>query len=327
MPARLELQDVSKRIGRDEIVRGVSLDVRPGEIFGFLGPNGSGKTTTIRMILRLIRPTGGRVLVEGLDVHTRAGRNVHLGAQIDPPGLYPYLTGRQHLEFTARLLGVADPRRCADAILDEVDLRHAADKAAGKYSSGMRRKLGVGMTLIGDPNLIVLDEPTAGLDPLGIREVRDIIRRVVADGRRSVFVSSHLLSEIETECTRFALLHEGRVVGLGTIEELLGGERPVVEIEADDPERCESVLREAAPAAGDVVRENRRVVVRVAGREEIPAMVARLVGAGLGVSGVRFRRVALEEYFVAKTGGATAANGATVAAAGRAAGSAGEDAA
>jgi ABC-2 type transport system ATP-binding protein len=302
MTARLALDNVQKRIGRDLIVRGVSLDVQPGQIFGFLGPNGSGKTTTIRMILRLIRPTGGRVFVEGQDVHSRAGRNVHLGAQIDPPGLLPYLTGRQHLEMVGHLLGVEDMRRRADEILDLIDLHHAAHKAVGKYSSGMKRKLGVGMTLVGDPNLIVLDEPTAGLDPLGIREVRDIIRHVVAGGRRSVFVSSHLLSEIETECHRIALLNAGELVGLGTIEELLGGERPVAEFETDDPERADAVLADTA-GRGEVTREAGRVIVRVARRSDIAPLVEKLVAAGLSVLGARFRRISLEEFFVAKTSG------------------------
>jgi ABC-type multidrug transport system ATPase subunit len=137
------------------------------------------------------------------------GRDIHVGSLIDPPGLFPYLTARQHLEQIGRLLGLSEKQIGAEAILDEVDLLGAADKPARQFSQGMKRRLAVGVALVGTPGLVILDEPTAGLDPLGIREIREILRRVVASGKRSVFVSSHLLSEMETECHRIALLSRG----------------------------------------------------------------------------------------------------------------------
>jgi ABC-2 type transport system ATP-binding protein len=303
MAARLEIINLRKRIGRDEIVRGVSLDARPGEIFGFLGPNGSGKTTTIRMILRLIRPTAGTILVDGKDIRTKAGRDTPIGSLIDPPGLFPYLTARQHLVQIGKLLGLDEMRIEADRILDEVDLVHAANKPARAFSQGMKRRLAVGIAMVGSPNLTILDEPTSGLDPLGILEIRGILRRIVADGKRTVFVSSHLLSEMETECHRIALLSQGELVGLGSVEELLSGEKPVFEAETSDDAKARDLLAAKLPNGGAPRLENKRVLAPIDARDDVPALVKALVAGGVNVYSARARRVTLEEYFVAKTGG------------------------
>ncbi len=218
----LRLSHLSKRFKGVKAVENLTLEVQVGECFGFLGPNGAGKTTTISMILGLLRPTGGRVEVFGRPVtpeDTTPLREV--GALVGAPGFYPYLSGRANLRLLARLYPTVNEARIA-AVLGQVGLEAAADRKAKTYSTGMKQRLGLAAALLHRPRLLILDEPTSGLDPVGMAEMRTLLRELTADGV-TVFLSSHLLHEVEQVCDRVAVLHRGQLLAQGPVANLLHG--------------------------------------------------------------------------------------------------------
>jgi len=215
----LRTQDLSKRYGARLAVETLNLDVRRGEIFGFLGPNGAGKTTTIRMALGLIAPSGGSVEVLGHDLREHLADVLpRVGALVETPALYPYMSGRHNLRTMASALG-GIPDSHLDAILEVVGLRERERDRVRTYSLGMKQRLGVGMALLHNPDLLILDEPANGLDPAGIVEIRDLMRALAAQGK-TVFISSHVLSEVQQICTRVAIINHGRLVTESTVEAL-----------------------------------------------------------------------------------------------------------
>ncbi|MGE5588907.1 MAG: ABC transporter ATP-binding protein [Clostridia bacterium] len=239
---------LTRVFGSHKAVDSVNLKVRTGEVFGFLGPNGAGKTTTINMILGLIRPTAGHVEILGqkADWACPALRR-HVGSLLDGTRFYPHLSGRDNLRvFAAALDGI--PSRRIDEVLDLVGLAgRARDKLRG-YSHGMRRRLGLALALLHDPAVLVLDEPANGLDPAGIKEMRDLMKALAAQGK-AVFLSSHLLHEVEIMCDRVAILRRGVVLAQGRVDELLCA-APAVEIGVDRPEEAERILRSEAGVDG-----------------------------------------------------------------------------
>ncbi len=302
--------------------------MNPGELYGFLGPNGAGKTTTIRMALGLIFPTGGEVRVLGEPVFGAEGDGSsrlftapsalrHVGALVEEPGFWKYLTGRRNLEYFARAAGPRDDRAArlsrVDEILRLVGLADAADKRVKAYSQGMRQRLGVGLALLGAPQVLVLDEPTNGLDPQGMREVRLLLRRLADEGA-TVFVSSHLLWEVEAMCDRVGVLARGRLVAEGPPGELrTAGD--IVRVEVDDPERARRVL--ATFAAGTILGEPaepqdgwRPEMGSLRVRVQLPATPAELnsalVSAGVRVSALVPERASLEDVFLSLVEGADA---------------------
>jgi ABC-2 type transport system ATP-binding protein len=215
--AAIEIDGVTKRFGDVTAVRDLSLRVEEGEVYGFLGPNGAGKSTTINMLLDFVRPSSGRVRVLGMDAQADSVA-VRRRTGVLPEGydVYTRLTGRKHIEFAARSKDVAaDP----DAILERVGIADAADRRADEYSKGMRQRLVLGMALVGDPDLLILDEPSSGLDPAGAKEMRDIVRDEAARGT-TVFFSSHVLGQVEAVCDRVGILREGSLVAQDSIEGL-----------------------------------------------------------------------------------------------------------
>ncbi len=225
----LRLQDLTKHYGDVRAVENLNLEVYEGECFGFLGPNGAGKTTTIGMILGLLWPTAGTVEVLGQRVtpaHLAPLRQV--GALVGAPGFYPYLSGRENLRLLARLYPEVDDAR-VDEVLEQVGLAGAARRKVKGYSTGMKQRLGLAAALLHRPRLLVLDEPTNGLDPVGMVEVRDLLRRLTRQGI-TVFLSSHLLHEVEQVCDRVAILHRGRIVAQGPVDALLAERRDLEEV-------------------------------------------------------------------------------------------------
>lgn len=216
----LQLTDISKNYKDIQAVDKVNLCVRQGEIFGFLGPNGPGKTTTIGMILGLIHPSDGKVEVFGKEVkpnQTQALKRV--GSLVGAPGLIPYLSGRENLNLLVRFSPVVNHRQIQE-IIEQVGLDKAADRPYKSYSTGMKQRLGLAAALINNPQLLILDEPTNGLDPAGMKQMRELIR-TEADSGVTVFLSSHLLHEVEQLCDRVAILNQGRVIALDSVQALL----------------------------------------------------------------------------------------------------------
>ena len=218
----LSAEGLAKRYGEREVVSDATFALHRGEVFGFLGPNGAGKTTTIRMLVGLVRPTRGRIVIDGHDLHRdfeAAMRRV--GCIVETPDLYRFLTGRENLEHFARMLGDGAAARIAP-LADLVRMTGRLDDPVRTYSLGMRQRIGIAQALLGDPAVLILDEPTNGLDPAGIREMRELIRHLADDRGLAVFVSSHILSEMEKLVDRIAIVHRGRTLAAGTLVELTG---------------------------------------------------------------------------------------------------------
>lgn len=223
----LSVDGVRKKIGRKWIIDDVTFDVREGEIFGFLGPNGAGKTTTIRMLVDLIRPTEGKITVCGYNVNRNPEKALqYVGSIVENPEVYTYLTGWENLQHFARMQPGVDNERISE-VVDIVRLDQRIHDKVSTYSLGMRQRLGIAQALLGRPRLLILDEPTNGLDPKGIKELREFIRKLADEGL-AVFVSSHLLSEIQLLCDRVAIISKGRVLAVGAVDELIARNSPYV---------------------------------------------------------------------------------------------------
>ncbi|MFC4503712.1 MULTISPECIES: ABC transporter ATP-binding protein [Streptomyces] len=289
------------RGGRPAVDR-LDLSVPEGSVFGFLGPNGSGKTTTIRMLMGLIEPTSGSARVLGQPM-PRAVRGVlpHVGALIEGPALYGFLSGRDNLLRYDAADPTADPRTRrtrVTAALERVGLTAAAGKKARAYSLGMKQRLGLAAALLRPRRLLVLDEPTNGLDPQGMREIRSLVRELASDGT-TVFLSSHLLDEIEQVCTHAAVMAQGRLITQGSVAELAAGVRGRLVVTTPDTADAARVLKEQG--AGDVSAGDDRVSADPPDRD-LAEVNAALVTAGVRVRGFAVERASLEDAFMALTG-------------------------
>lgn len=220
----LQTEELKKRYGRRVVVDRLSLTVEQGDIFGFLGQNGAGKSTTIRMALGLVRPTSGRVTVLGNDIARRRTQALkHVGAIIEAPAFYENFSGRQNLRMLASMSGGAERKRI-DEVLEIVGLQSRADEPVRVYSHGMRQRLGIAQALLPNPQFVILDEPTDGLDPQGLSETRTLIKRLRNELGLTVMLSSHLLHEVEQICNRVAIIEEGRLLFQGTVDDLVDGQ-------------------------------------------------------------------------------------------------------
>ena len=294
----VETRDLTKRYGRHiTAVDGLNLAVRRGEVYGFLGPNGAGKTTTLRMLLGLIEPTSGAASVLGEKPGSPASLE-GVGALVESPAFYPYLSGYDNLAVISRYAGV--PRSRIREVLETVELSGRAKDKFKKYSLGMKQRLGVAAALLKDPELLILDEPTNGLDPKGMADMRGLVREL-GSGERTVLLSSHLLGEVEQICDRVGVIHKGRLVAEGTVAELRGEEGLLVRAQPLEEawQICETLTGvEAVKVADGMLRlttDPRRAA----------EINAKLVSAGLRVSELRPAEQSLEEVFLELTGGET----------------------
>ncbi|MFD4599035.1 ABC transporter ATP-binding protein [Streptomyces sp. NPDC058464] len=299
----IDTRGLTKRYrGGQLAVDGLDLTVPAGSVFGFLGPNGSGKTTTIRMLMGLIAPTSGTARVLGHPM-PRASRVVlpQVGALIEGPALYGFLSGRDNLLRYDAADPAADPRTRrarVETALERVGLAAAAAKKAKAYSLGMKQRLGLAAALLQPRRLLVLDEPTNGLDPQGMREIRALVRELAGDGT-TVFLSSHLLDEIEQVCTHAAVMAQGRLIAQGAVADLVAGARGRLVVTTPDPGEAARVLKEQGVA--DVVVAEDRVTGEPPERD-LAEVNAALVTAGVRVRGFTLERASLEDAFVALTG-------------------------
>lgn len=302
--AAVRTRGLTKRFGQHLAVDGLDLDVPRGSVYGFLGPNGSGKTTTIRMLLGLVHPTAGSHDLLGQPMPAAAAAVLpRVGALVESPAFHPYLSARANLarlqaaDAAPDASGREAPRRI-DAALDRVGLLAAADRRYRVYSLGMRQRLGIAAALLRPRDLLVLDEPTNGLDPQGTREVRGLIRSLSRDGT-TVFVSSHLLSEVEQICTHIGVMHAGRLVTQGAVDELRAGTAPRARIRTPDFDAAATVLAELGltqiePTAGGLSAQLGEVAPE--------AVVAGLVRGGARVTGFSVEASTLEDLYVSLTG-------------------------
>jgi ABC-2 type transport system ATP-binding protein len=307
----LSVKDIKKKIGRKWIIKGVSFDIYGGEIFGFLGPNGSGKTTTIRMLVDLIRPTEGSITICGKDVHRDHIEALQLiGSIVENPEMYPYLTGWENLEHFARMMPGVDEQRIHE-VVRIVGMQNRIYDKVKNYSLGMRQRLGIAQALLGKPKLLILDEPTNGLDPQGIKELREFIRELANQGM-SLFISSHLLSEIQMMCDRVAIISHGEVIAVGSVEGLLEQSAEKVLLQVDDRDNTIAVLSEMQGIEIIEADEMEKMEMSTlpgislavhADKADVSHFNRKLVEAGVNVFAIQHKKPTLEDLFLNLTGG------------------------
>ncbi len=307
----LKTEKLSKRYGDRWAVSGLDLEVPRGQVYGFLGPNGAGKTTSIRMMLGLITPTSGRAEINGIGVQSDPINALsHVGAMVETPAFYGYLTGRENLRILGKISGgvagrpAADDKR-VDEVLDMVGLlERGGDKVKG-YSQGMRQRLGLGQALLARPAVIVLDEPTNGLDPSGMLEVRRLIKDLAEKEGITVFISSHLLHEVQAICGRVAIINEGKLVAEGLVEELIRRELIKLDIKVSDKKRAMDILREYDPKHSG---GNGDIALQIES-DRVPEVNRLLVESGVDVFALVPREESLEKFFLELTGYASGDKG------------------
>jgi ABC-2 type transport system ATP-binding protein len=298
----VETRGLTKRFGNNVAVNGVDLRIPRGCAFGYLGPNGAGKTTLIRVLLGLTHADAGSMSMLGFEVPRHRDRALaRVGAIVDEPRFHGHLTGRQNLLLLAAAREPAARARI-DASLERVGLAGRADDRVSKYSMGMRQRLGVAACLLGDPQLLLLDEPMNGLDPAGMHEMRDMIRSLVGEGR-TVVLSSHLLDEVERTCDAVAIVDRGSVIRQGPITELLAGTTLTLEVDCSAPEQARSALQGTSLGAQTTVGTNGLTLDLPAGtsREAIAEVNRVLVGAGIDVYRLQPVHASLESWFLQVT--------------------------
>jgi ABC-type multidrug transport system ATPase subunit len=292
---------LTRRFGRLTAVDNVDLEVPRGSVYGFLGPNGAGKTTTIRMLLGLIRPHLGEVRLFGERLcEQRRPLLGRVGALVESPSLYPNLTGRENLEVTRRLIDGTQAQ--IGHVLNLVRMEDAADRRVAGYSAGMKQRLGLALALLRQPELLILDEPTNGLDPAGIQEMRETICRLPVDYNVTVFLSSHLLAEVEQVATHIGIIQEGRLRFQGTLDALHAQMEEQVVLGVDQPEKAKTILERA----GWTVNRNggHRITVAANGHSDTAMINAQLIGGGVNVYHIQLEQPTLEDMFMTLTNGA-----------------------
>jgi ABC-2 type transport system ATP-binding protein len=299
----VEARGLMKRFGSTVAVDGVDLRVPRGSAFGYLGPNGAGKTTLIRTLLGLTRADGGTMSLLGLPVPAQRKQALAgVGAIVDEPRFHSHLTGRDNLRLLAAARG-GDASQRIDASLDRVGLALRAGDKVASYSMGMRQRLGVAACLLGDPELLILDEPMNGLDPAGMHEMRAMITSLVDEGR-TVVLSSHLLDEVERTCDAVAIVDRGRVIRQGAIGELTrGAGAVVVQVDCAEPTRAGQLIDQAGIAVGTALADDGLTITlpSATSRELVADINRRLVGAGISVYGLREIQTSLEDWFLSVT--------------------------
>jgi len=297
MDPYIEIHNLSKHYGQIKAVDNLSMTVFPGDIYGFLGPNGSGKSTTIRMMLSLIQPTSGQILLFGHDLaHDRSKTLSRLGALIEKPDFYNYMSARKNLEILGKLSDISDLKKRVDEVLDLVGLLPRAHSSVRTYSLGMKQRLGIAQSLLHHPDLIILDEPTNGLDPQGQKEIRDLIKSLNQDKNITILISSHILFEIEQIANRMVIIDKGHALVEGNVQELVNSQDRQVAFVLGDPAAALTLLNETVWASRIIKSTPERIYFKI-NKEEIPELNAFLVNHHAQVFALEPVR-SLEEFFL-----------------------------
>lgn len=293
----LKCENLNKSFGKKKILTDVSFEISEGDILGFIGPNGSGKTTTIKLILGLNSINSGKVTINSFDIQKDFERAIQkVGAIVENPDMYMYLSGYENLKLIAKLYkGISKER--IDEVVKLVKLEGRIKDKVSKYSLGMRQRLGIAQALLNHPNLLVLDEPTNGLDPEGIKELRDLLKRLAKKENIAVLISSHNLAELENFCNKVCIIQNGKVIETSEVKKL---KKEIVEssyiFEVEDTSNINSIIKNAN------IIDDSHFIVNIQ-REEIPEVVAKLVSKKIPIYEVKENIVSLEEAFLNKTGG------------------------
>jgi ABC-type multidrug transport system ATPase subunit len=296
----IRTEGLSFSFGNQQVVKSLSLQVPAGSIYGFLGPNGAGKTTTIKMLLNLLKTDQGSIHIFGQELQSnRINILSQIGSLIEQPAIYHHLTGKENLLNRAMLLQVNENR--VDEMLKLVQLTNAAHKKAGQYSLGMKQRLGIALALLSDPKLLILDEPTNGLDPNGIIEVRELMIRLVQEQGKTVFISSHLLAEIEKMATHVGIINQGELLFQGSVKDLENISQPQVQIEADNTVDAANLLKRHDFIVNNINHE--RLYIPFTSKQQIGEINSLLVQNGITVFGINKQQKDLEKLFLDITNG------------------------
>ena len=293
----LKCVDLHKSIRKKEIIKGISFDIKQGEILGFIGPNGAGKTTTIKLILGLQDFSKGNIEINGYDVKKNFERAIEkVGTIVENPDLYMYMSGYANLKLVANLYKEIDKKRI-DEVVKLVGLENRIKDKVSKYSLGMRQRLGIAQAILHKPNLLILDEPTNGLDPEGIKQIRDLIVKLAREEKMAIMISSHNLSEIENVCNKICIIQNGEIVEQTGIDEIKKeASKGEYVLEVDLIKKAEELLTQEA-------KEKDKKIIIKATREEISEIIKKLVENNIKIYSVTENILSLEEAFLKKTGG------------------------
>lgn len=292
----LEVTDVRKHLGKREIIKGISFNVNEGEIFGFLGPNGAGKTTTIRMLVGLITPNKGSIKIMGYDLHKDREKALsYLGAVVENPELYGYLSGRENLMQIARIIGVSKEE--VDKIIKLIGLEDRINDKFKKYSLGMKQRLGLGAALLCNPKLLILDEPTNGLDPSGILDFREIVKTAAKERGMAVFVSSHILSEVQQLCDRVAFINHGKIQSIEDINETSTlNEKETLALSTRKNDLAASIIKELDYVYDYKLEDDKLSVIIKSGFT--PSLINSLVRHDVAIEEIYKKHMELEQRYM-----------------------------
>ena len=294
----LECKNLNKKIGKKQILKDVSLEIKEGDILGFIGPNGAGKTTTIKLILGLQSITSGTVKINGFDVTNDFEKAIdRVGTIVENPDLYMYMSGLDNLKMIARLYKNVDKKRI-DEVIKLVGLENRIKDKVSKYSLGMRQRLGIAQAILHKPNLLILDEPTNGLDPEGIKQLRDLLTKLAKKEHMGILISSHNLAELESFCNKVAIIQNGEMIETSNIEDAKKVEgKTLYDIEVSSTEKIDTIL------SNEIQKVDENNIKVYALKEEIPEIVEKLVKSDIKIYKVCEDLTSLEDAFLKKTGG------------------------
>lgn len=297
----LKIKNVSKYFGKRKVIDNLNFEVKQGEIFGFLGPNGAGKTTTIRMILGLMKFDSGEIEINGYDTRKEFEKAMEcIGAIVENPDLYKYMSGLENLKLHARIRNISIQR--VKEVLELVELKDRANDMVGKYSLGMKQRLGLALILLHKPKVLILDEPTNGLDPAGIKLLRDILKEIAHKEGVAVFVSSHILAEMQQMCDKIAVINNGKIVRIKDMSNIENSSRETVEIKVKNMEKAVDILQEKFQIESSLEKESIFITVSA---DKISNIIKELANADVEIKSVIPKENSIEEIFFDATEGGT----------------------